>query len=820
MDESIAREKTLAYFNGDEIATAVWLGKYALRDSDGVLLEETPTDMHRRLAKEFARIEAKYPNPMGEDEIFELLDGFKYVVPQGSPMSGIGNDYKIQSLSNCFVIPSPLDSYAGILHTDQQQVQIMKRRGGVGFDVSNIRPRGLLTANAAGSTDGISIFLERFSNSCREVAQSGRRGALMLTIDCRHPEIETFIAIKKDLTKVTGANISIRVSDSFMKAVESDSEFTLQWPVESDSPTVIRTVKAKDIWQQMMEAAHGMAEPGILFWDTVIENSPADCYSENGFKSTSTNPCAELVLSAYDSCRLIALNVFSYVKNPFSDAANFDFELWAKHVIKAQRLMDDLVDLELEKVDEIIEKIKADPEPGEIKQIELDLWTKIREVAQAGRRTGLGVTAVGDAIAALGMRYGSPESIEFVDGLYQALAMYANESSVIMGEERGAFPVWYENPTAYYGNAYMERLIEASDYVDPTIEERLWKTGRRNIALLTTAPTGSLSCLTQTTSGIEPVFRVSYTRRKKINPLDTDARVDFVDGVGDKWQEFEIYHHKYKQWMETPNAIPDPYAEATSDKVDWVSGVKLQGAAQKWVDHAISKTCNLPADTTVETVSDVYLAAWKEGCKGFTVYRDGCRSGVLVTEEPEAAAPNFASHTAPKRPESLPCRVHRATIKGESWTILVGLLDGRPYEVFGGLSTHIEIPKRYVDGVLIKLPRKTGKSVYDLVLGEGDDALKVKNVAKQFENPDFAYATRLISLALRHGADIQFVVEQLQKEKESDMFSFSKCLARVLKEYVVDGTVSSHSCTQCGSEGLVYQEGCLTCTACGWSKCS
>lgn len=1578
IDEQIAREKTLAYFNGDEIATAVWLGKYALRDGDGVLLEETPTDMHRRLAKEFARIEAKYPNPMSEGEIFELLDGFKYVVPQGSPMSGIGNDYKIQSLSNCFVIPSPLDSYAGILYTDQQQVQIMKRRGGVGFDISNIRPRGMLTNNAAGTTDGISIFLERFSNSCREVAQSGRRGALMLTIDCRHPEIETFIGIKKDLTKVTGANISIRVTDGFMHAVKTDSEFTLQWPVDSDSPSVSRTVKAKEIWQQMMEAAHGMAEPGILFWDSVIDNSPADCYADQGYKSISTNPCqpefaevltpagvrtfsdidvgstiwsgmqwamvskkvytgvkpvyayetnagtfvgteehkvfqkgvrieaknakvidvstgpriklevdsqhvvdgwvvgdgtvhrasgdlvllclggkdgdflthketkwsikkprfgispymyevttdvtaeelpltfnreipnrylkaspdkvasflrgiysangslcggritlkaaskvlirqvqsmlsslgirayittnkakkvkfdngeyqckesyalnitsdrhtfrdlvgfvqkykadkldaycdiptskgktsypivskvylgdlpvwditvdvpehsywtggllvsncAELVLSAHDSCRLIALNTSSYVKAPFSDSASFDFDLWRSHVVKAQRLMDDLVDLELEKIDQIISKIKADPEPESVKQIELDLWVKIRVACVGGRRTGLGITALGDAIAALGMRYGSGESIAFVESVYKTLAIHANASSVTMAEERGAFPAWHENPTAYRGNAYMERLIEASNEVDTTIADRLWKTGRRNIALLTTAPTGSLSCLTQTTSGIEPVFRVSYKRRKKINPMDADARADFIDELGDKWQEFDVYHHKYKQWMDE-GSIPDPYDGATSDQIDWRAGVALQGTAQRWVDHAISKcvaagsslittdfgildvgeianlpteygedgfgvlnglqvvnrdgrltpataayrngtteclrvelnngselkatpehklltlhadyttfwapikdlkvgdyvvtsygknvwrkghikladvvgsafqydrrrlkditlpeemtlelaeflgyvlsdghvsehtvglcqlpnnvvprfhtlveslfglnvcksldkrsdtglasyrissteladwmrwvgagdnhskirvpkvircagrehvrafiraitldghvtpsggvvimtsasklflqdlqtllvnmgvesnivdgsascwtltclnkeevskfrniigfaedrktktskirakntdrkntlglvpdyglrlrfrgeilpklrskrlhnfyhsltckdkqgreltkqsilemadlglevpcilldenvmlrrvvsvggcgrlptydmsvpdtnsyvvngivshnTCNLPADVSVDTVSDVYMSAWEAGCKGFTVYRDGCRSGVLVTEEAEKPAV-FTPHEAPKRPESLPCRVHRATIKGEQWTILVGVLDGRPYEVFGGLTSNIEIPKRYREGVLVKLPRKSGKSVYDLILGEGDDELKVKNVAKQFENPEYAYVTRLISLSLRHGADIQFVVEQLQKEKDSDMFSFSKCLARVLKEYVADGVRVKQTCSHCGAEELVYQEGCLTCAACGWSKCS
>ena len=817
--------EAVEYFNGDELAANVFLSKYALRDESGNLLEHTPDDMHRRLAREFARIEAKYPNPLSEDQIYGYLKDFKYIIPQGSPMSGIGNDYQIQSISNCFVIEQPNDSYGGILFADQEQVQIMKRRGGVGMDISTIRPRGMNTSNAAKTTDGIGVFMERFSNSCREVAQGGRRGALMLTIDCRHPEVETFIDIKRDLRKVTGANISIRFTDEFMRAVEADSTFTLRWPVEKnpEEAEITKAVSAKQVWEKFVDAAWSSAEPGALFWDTVVDQGIVDCYHDEGYRTISTNPCGEIPLSPYDSCRLMVVNLTSFVNNPFSEKPEFDFDEFGKAVYVAQRLMDDLVDLEVECVDRILEKIDKDPEPDHVKKIERDLWHKIRAAGLNGRRTGLGVTGLGDALAALNLKYGSDNSIHMTEVIYSWLAKYSHYSSLVMAQERGAFPVWdYEKEK---GHKYLNRVMEATNSLHPDAIDMWKKTGRRNIALTTTAPVGSVSMLTQTTSGIEPAFLLSYKRRKKINVNDGNTPADFVDELGDKWQEFTVYHHWFKKWMDATgktNPEESPYWGGTANDIDWVKSVEIQAAAQKWIDHSISKTCNLPGDATRETVAQVYMKAWKTGCKGFTVYRDGCRTGVLVADKPKDE-PKIVQH-APKRPKDLQCDIHRANVKNgestESWMILVGLLEGKPYEIFCGLAEKVEIPKKAKTGILTKNGRKDGVTTYNLKVPIGDDEVVFKDIASIFDNPTQGAFTRTMSLALRHAVPIQYIVEQVQKDKASDMFSFSRVTARALKGYIPDGTKpAGKSCPECSSTDLMYQEGCITCKSCSYSKC-
>ena len=818
----------LEYFGGDDLACDVFT-KYALHNKSGERLEFMPDEMHLRLAKEFARIESKYPNPMSQDEIFDMLDKFQQVVPQGSPMSGIGNPYQLQSLSNCFVIDQPHDSYAGILFSDQEQVQIMKRRGGVGLDVSNIRPKGQPTTNAARTTDGIGVFMERFSNSTREVAQGGRRGALMITIDCRHPEIETFIDIKRDLKKVTGANISIRFTDEFMQAVEDEKDFLLRWPVEAhpEEAEICKTVNAKQVWDKFIDAAWSSAEPGALFWDTVVDQGIVDRYRDVGYKTISTNPCGEIPLSPYDSCRLMVVNLTSFVIDPFTDHARFDFSNFNSVVMKAQRLMDDLVDLEVECVDRILEKIQNDPEPESVKMIEKTLWTKIRAAGLNGRRTGLGVTGLGDCLAALGVRYGDKCSIDVTEEIYKALAVGAHRSSIVLAKERGAFPVWdYEKEKDH---TYLKKVISScnGDYSE------MWKnTGRRNIALTTTAPVGSVSCLTQTTSGIEPAFLLSYKRRRKITGSDTAARVDYIDPMGDKWQEYTVYHHWFKKWMDvTGKTDPQesPYWGGTANDIDWERSVDIQAAAQAWVDHSISKTCNLPNTATRETVNSVYMKAWKTGCKGFTVYRDGCRTGVLVADTPKQEdKPKSAGDVHPKRPKELPCDIHRVNVKDDtgvtqSWMVLVGLNDGMPYEVFSGLAEHIEVPKKTKAGTLIKNGKKEGIATYNLRVPIGnDDEILFKDVVNLFANPTQGAFTRTISLALRHGIPVNFVVDQLQKDKDSDMFAFARCIARVLKGYIPDGTKSTNEkkCKDCGSDQVFYQEGCVTCSSCGSSKCS
>ena len=822
---------SLEYFEGDELAAGVFAGKYSLTDRDGMFYEKTPEDMHMRLASEFARMEKKYPNPLGYEEIFDLFDRFKFIIPQGSPMAAIGNHHQIQSTSNCFVIQDPFDSYGGILKTDQELVQIAKRRGGVGFDLSRIRPKGMSTGNAARTTDGIEVFMDRFSNSCREVAQGGRRGALMLTISIHHPQIRDFIKIKRDLTRVTGANISIRVTDEFMNAVKDGKSVDLRWPVDSERPDVLVKDCAREIWHEIIQSAHSSAEPGVLFWDTAKTTTPSDLYEDSGFESISTNPCGEIILSSYDSCRLMLVNLSSFVKNKFTDSAKFDFDKFSDVVIKAQRLMDDMIDLEVEQIDKILDKIKNDPEPHDVKKIEIDLWKKVRKQALLGRRTGLGITALGDTLAMLGMRYGSDDSIKMTEKIYKNLCLSSYKSSFILAKERGAFPAHDHHRER--DHKFLSRIWEA----EPELWDMNVRWGRRNIALTTTAPAGSVSTLCQTTSGIEPAFLLSYTRRKKISNVDEDFAADFVDAVGDRWKEYTVYHHKFREWMraakfDTSSIESDeklvemsPYFGATANEIDWVQKVKMQAAAQKWVCHAISNTTNLPADIDVETVKDVYMKGWELGCKGVTVYRDGSRSGVLIKNdetEVEHHSESFASNTAPKRPESLECDIHQASISGEPWTIIIGLMENKPYEIFGGKSEYIEIPKKYKSGLLYKRHRKTINSKYDLSFGENNEEIVIKDIATVFSNPNHSAFTRTISLALRHGAPVNYVCEQLQKDKEADMFSFSRVIARCLKKYIADGTKPGNGVIDglcCDSPNIVYQEGCATCLNCGYAKC-
>jgi ribonucleoside-diphosphate reductase alpha chain len=825
-------EASVKYFQGDEFAAKVFVDKYALQTAKGQFLELTPTDMHHRLAKEFARIEQKYPNPISEEEIFSLIDRFQYIVPQGSPMSAIGNPYQLQSLSNCFVIQGvysdKLDSYGGIMLADQELAQIMKRRGGCGLDISGIRPKDVLTNNAARTTDGIGVFMERFSNTCREVAQNGRRGAEMQTMDGNHPEVETFINIKRNLKKVTGANISLRLSDEFMQAAKDEAEYDLRWPVDCSpkEAKLVKRVNMKSIWDQIIDSAWTSAEPGLLFWDTVKRHTPSDIYHEFGHNSISTNPCGEIILPAYDACRLLVLNLSSYVKNIFTDKATFDFKLFHQHAIIAQRLMDDIIDLELECIDRIMAKVQADPEPLEAKQAEINLWKKIRDMNISGRRTGLGITALGDTLAMLGIKYGSKESIDMTFKIYRALAVASHTSSCIMAKERGAFPIFNYNLEKNHG--YLNSIF---DDCSPETRKMWKKYGRRNIANTTTAPAGSVSALTQTTSGIEPVYMLSYVRRKKHNPSDKNARIDFTDAMGDNWQEFTVYHHGVKRWMDTTgetDITKSPYWGATSNEVDWVASVDLQAAAQKSIDHSISKTCNLPENATRELVSQVYMRAWEKGCKGFTVYRDKCRDGVLIQKseakkkDADGRPIDIEVVMAPKRPAEMSCEIKKVKISGEAWTIFVGMFKGKPYEVFGGLSKYVDIPNKHKLGKIAKNGKVDGLTTYNLIIGEGEEEMTIKDIANVFENANFGAFTRTISLALRHGTPIQYVVEQLQKDKHSEITSFSKVIARVLKSYIQDGTISTseRKCPQCGKENsFAYQEKCLTCMGCGWSKC-
>lgn len=805
-----ARKATLKYFNDEELCADVWLGKYALRNNDGELQEKTPDDMHRRLAREFARIEQKYPNPLSEEDIYEYIKNFSQIIPQGSPMAGIGNPYQLMSLSNCIVIDPPHDSYAGILHTDQEQVQLMKRRCGVGFDISNIRPKGLKTHNAAGTTDGIGVFMERFSNSCREVAQGGRRGALMLSISVHHPEIETFLLIKRDLKKVTGANISIRFTNEFMRAVENDTQYELRFPVDSENPTISKMVSARHIWNLFIESNHKSAEPGALFWDTVLEMTPAEAYASKGFHHVGVNPCAELILSAGDSCRLLLVNVSAFVRDAFKKSAHFDWVAFRKAVRVAQRLMDDIIDLEIECIDKILSKISADPEPEHVKRIERDLWLKLREACVNGRRTGLGQTALGDAIAGMNLRYGSDESIDFVDKVYKELAIGSYEESINLAKERGAFPVFEHRLEK--DHPFIKRILEAA----PHLVEDYLLYGRRNIANLTTAPCGSASILARlfdtsyhnTTSGIECAYLLWFIRRKKINPNDRESRVDFVDEMGDKWQEYKVYHNGYKYWKEVNGKTDDDVEEShywggTSNDIDWKQSVKLQAAAQKWVDHSISKTCNLPADATQELMSEVYLDAWRSGCKGFTTYRDGCRSGVLVSE------PAKPTNDAPKRPKDLPCDIYKTTIKGTQYHVLVGLHQGKPYEVMVCCGEHPEL-KGLKSGTL----RRKSRGHYMLL---NDEEVIIDNITESC-SPGEDALTRMTSMLLRHNIGLEHIQTQLLKSRDS-INSFAKAISRCLKPYLEENAKASGvECPNCKIT-LSFEEGCMTCKSCGYSKC-
>lgn len=823
------RSASINYFNGDTLAADVFAGKYALQDLEGNLYELTPKDMHNRIASEFARIEQNYSNPLSKQEIFELLNSWD-VVPQGSPMSAIGNPFQVQSLSNCFVIESPYDSYGGILKTDQEQVQIMKRRGGVGIDLSTLRPSGLQVANAARSSDGIGSFMERYSNTTREVAQGGRRGALMLSISCHHPNVLTFVNIKRDTTKVTGANVSVRITDEFMNAVKNDELYEQRFPVEKDVPRQTKKmVSARVVWKNIVKAMRDCSEPGMLFWDRITSYSPADSYTSKGFRTTSTNPCAELPLSCDDSCRLILINLKNFVVEPFTENAYFDYNRFYEVAHKSQRLMDDLVDLEIEAIDKIIEKIKSDPEPESIKRMELELWNRIKVSAVSGRRTGLGITALGDVFAHLNFKFDSNESIALTSEIYRTLALSSYYSSVVLASERGTFPVFSHDLEK--DDKFINHLLSVDDdLTDQTgpgsLKEMYLKHGRRNIANLTTAPAGSVSILTQTTSGCEPVLFLKARRKRKVNPNDKMASIDEVDKMGDKWQHYDVYHEGVKKWMEVTgktDVTQSPYHGSTIEEIDYLKKIKIQAAAQEWLDHSVSNTCNLPNDVTVETVEELCMKAWELGCKGVTVYRIGSRDAVISKQsETHEQTQEILETKAPKRPKVLSCDIQRVTVQGETYLVLVGLMNGKPYEVFAGLQEHVLLPKKIKTGSLIKNGKgKDGVVTYNLSIQIDDEELVFKDIVNLFDNKIHGAFTRTISLALRHGTPVQFLCEQLRKDKNSDITSFSNCIARVLKSYVPDGVSSSSekTCPTCNSTGLIYQQGCVQCNACGWSKC-
>ncbi|MAL21642.1 MULTISPECIES: adenosylcobalamin-dependent ribonucleoside-diphosphate reductase [Xanthomarina] len=833
-----AFEASVKYFNGDDLAARVWINKYALKDSEGNLYELTPNDMHRRIAKEIARIESRYPNPLSEETIFDLIKDFKYIVPQGSPMAGIGNPYQIASLSNCFVIGNEgnSDSYGGIMKIDQEQVQLMKRRGGVGHDLSHIRPKGSPVKNSALTSTGIVPFMERYSNSTREVAQDGRRGALMLSVSINHPDSEDFIDAKLEQGKVTGANVSVRIDDEFMKAVKANSTYTQKYPIFSSNPKFSKTIEANKLWKKIVHNAWKSAEPGILFWDTIIKESVPDCYADLGYKTVSTNPCGEIPLCPYDSCRLLAMNLFSYVENPFTDKATFNFDLFKKHIHVAQRIMDDIIDLELEKIDAIIAKIDADPELDEVKATERNLWLNIKTKANEGRRTGIGITAEGDMLAALGIKYGSKKGNAFSVEVHKTLGIEAYRASVYTAKDRGAFAIF--DAEREKNNPFIQRLKEADDKLYYEMLEH----GRRNIALLTIAPTGTTSLMTQTSSGIEPVFMPVYKRRRKVNPNDKNVRVDFVDEVGDSWEEYVVFHHRFKQWMEVNGIATDknytqeeldkivkksPYYKATSNDVDWMSKVSMQGAVQKWVDHSISVTINLPNDATEELVGKLYLEAWEAGCKGVTVYRDGSRSGVLISNEEKKEDEQQETLTAfpTKRPQVLEADVVRFQNNKEKWIAFIGLIDGKPYEVFTGLADDedgILIPRWANSGLIIKNRNEDGTSRYDFQYqNKRGYKTTIEGLSHKF-NPEYWNYAKLISSTLRHGMPIDKIVDlinSLQLDSES-INTWKNGVVRALKRYVEDGTqAKGQTCTNCSSGNLIYQEGCLTCKDCGSSKC-
>lgn len=842
-----AFDASLKYFNGDQLAARVWVTKYALKDSFGNIYEQTPDDMHRRIAAEIYRIELNYPNPMTEVEIFNLLKDFRYIVPQGSPMAGIGNHYQVGSLSNCFVIglDGKPDSYGGIVKIDEEQVQLMKRRGGVGHDLSHLRPKSSPVKNSALTSTGLVPFMERYSTSTREVAQDGRRGALMLTVSIKHPDAEGFIDAKMTPGKVTGANVSVKIDDDFMNAAVNGSKYIQKFPIDSDSPSVIKEINASDLWEKIIHDAWQSAEPGVLFWDTIRRESLADCYADLGFETVSTNPCGEIPLCPYDSCRLLAINLYSYVRNPFTQQAEFDFDLFRDHVMKAQRMMDDIIDLELEKIDVIINKIKSDPETEEVKFTELHLWQKIKDKTSAGRRTGCGTTGEGDMLAALGLRYGTPEATDFSVKVHRTLALAYFHSSVELAEQRGAFAVYDSHREK--NNPFINRLREA----DPELILRMEKAGRRNISCLTIAPTGTTSLMTQTTSGIEPVFMPVYKRRRKVNPSDENVKVDFVDEVGDSFEEYIVYHHKFLEWMKVNDIHPkermtseeldelikrSPYYKATANDVDWLEKVRMQGAIQKWVDHSISVTINLPNDVSEELVNNLYTEAWKSGCKGCTVYRDGSRNNVLealpkvkgtsvdLSESHLSGLIHQIDHPV-KRPTELEADVVRFQNNKEKWIAFVGLVDGKPYEIFTGLvddEDGIFCPKSVNHGKIIKAIDENGKKRYDFqFINKRGYKTTIEGLSEKF-NPEFWNYAKLISGVLRYGMPIDQVLKLVGGlELDSNSINtWKNGVERALKKYLPNGTeAKGQKCPNCGAEALIYQEGCLICKNCGNSRC-
>lgn len=836
-----AYEASLKYFDGDELAARVWASKYALKDSFGNYFELTPDDMHHRIASEIVRIENKYPNPMTHDEVFGYLKDFRYIVPQGSPMSGIGNNLQVGSLSNCFVIglDGHPDSYGGVIRIDEEQVQLMKRRGGVGHDLSHIRPKGMPVKNSALTSTGLVPFMERYSNSTREVAQDGRRGALMLTVSIKHPDSEAFIDAKMTEGKITGANVSVRIDDEFMKAAEAGLPYTQQYPVKGDNPAVTKEVNAKAIWEKIIHNAWKSAEPGVLFWDTITREALPDCYADLGFETISTNPCGEIPLCPYDSCRLLAINLYSYVINPFTPQARFDYDLLACHTAKAMRIMDDIIDLEMEKIDAIIAKVDSDPETAEVKSAERNLWEKIRAKTLKGRRTGVGTTAEGDMLAAMGLKYGTPEATSFSADIHRRIALAAYRSSVTMATERGAFEVY--DTDREKNNPYIQRLKNE----DPELYDLMAKHGRRNIACLTIAPTGTTSLMTRTTSGIEPVFLPVYKRRRKVNPNDVDVRVDYIDESGDAFEEYVVYHPKFLDWMNvagierkdnyTEEELAEliarsPYAGATSNDIDWLEKVKMQGAVQRWVDHSISVTINLPADVSEELVSQLYMEAWKSGCKGCTVYREGSRSGVLISIEKkdnESSAPEAKTRheRTVKRPIELEADVVRFQNNKEKWIAFVGLLDGAPYEIFTGLADDEDglfLPKSVTRGKIIKAIDSNGNKRYDFqFINKRGHKTTIEGLSDKF-NPEYWNYAKLISGVLRYDMPIDQVLKLvggLELDSQS-INTWKMGVERALKKYLPNGTkASGQKCPNCGQETLIYQEGCLICTSCGTSKC-
>lgn len=824
----------IEYFKGDTLAADVWINKYALRDGNKVY-ELNPDEMHRRLAREFARIEHKYKNPLSEDDIYELLKDFKYIIPQGSPMAGIGNNFQVVSLSNCFVIGNPAnsDSYGGILKIDQEQVQLMKRRGGVGHDLSHIRPKMSPVKNSALTSTGIVPFMERYSNTTKEVAQGGRRGALMLSISIKHPDAEDFIDAKMELNKITGANVSVKIDDEFMRCVVSGKPYKQQFPINSDNPSVIKEIDARELWKKIIHNAWQSAEPGVLFWDTIIRESVPDCYASFGFKTISTNPCGEIPLCAYDSCRLLAINLYSYVKHPFTPEAEFDFELFKQHVQKGQKLMDDLIDLEMEKIERILAKIESDPEPEGIKRTEKELWLNIKMKCLEGRRTGFGITAEGDMLAAMGLTYGTGEATAFAVEVQKTLACSAYRSSALMARDRGAFPIY--DYKLEENNPFIQRLKSA----DEELYSLMKQYGRRNIALLTIAPTGSVSICTQTSSGIEPAFLVSYRRRRKVNPNDSEATISFTDDEGQAWEEYNVLHHKFAVWAEingynvadlvhkyTDEQLQEviaksPYNNATANCVNWVNKVKMQGAIQKWVDHSISVTVNIPKETSEEVVDKIYQTAWESGCKGMTIYRDGSRNGVLVSGSSKNNN-TFTETKAPKRPKKLEADIIRFQNDKEKWIAVVGLYEGRPYEIFSGKAASFVLPNSVEKGWVIRVKEEDNLPArYDFQFLDNDGyKVTIEGLSRMFKKEYWNYA-KLISGILRHGMPITNVIELISKlTLDTDSINtWKNGIARALKKYVKDGTiVEGEKCPQCGGK-IIYTSGCKQCSDCGWSKC-